>query len=132
MGHDVVDVRDVLVRELLELLLGAHEVIFRDAALSLKFLELFLRVPPDVPNGNPALLATVMDQLDQLLAPLLGQGGKLSRITVPSLLGVIPRSLDMMDFSIAPIALRSNGEIIRVRGSGTENEASCWIGTGVP
>ena len=35
-----------------------------------------------------------------------------------------------MDFSIAAIAFRSNGEIIRVRGSGTENEASCWIGTG--
>jgi hypothetical protein len=38
----------------------------------------------------------------------------------------------MMDFSIAEIALRSNGEIIERPGSGTENEASCWIGTGVP
>ena len=29
------------------------------------------------------------------------------------------------------IALRSKGVITSVRGSGTENEASCWIGTGV-
>ena len=61
MGHDLVDVRDVLVRELLELTLGAYQVIFRDAALALKFLELFLRMTADVPNGNPSLLTAVMD-----------------------------------------------------------------------
>ena len=88
-------------------------------------------MPPDVPNGNPALLAAMMDQLDQLLPALLGQGGKLGRITVPSLPGVIPRSLAMMAFSIAPIAFRS---VARSQGPrlGHENDASCWIGTGVP
>ena len=101
---DLVDLRDVLVGQLLELLLRAHEVIFRDAALALKLLELFLRVPADVPNGNPALLGPVVDQLHSSLRRSSVSGGKLSRITVPSLHGVIPRSLDMMAFSIAPIA----------------------------
>ena len=44
---------------------AAHEVIFRDAAVALKLLELFLGVPPDVPNGHPALLAAMVDQLDR-------------------------------------------------------------------
>src|SRR4029453_6100853 len=107
VGHDLVDVRDVLVGELLELLLRADEVIFRDATVSLKFLELLLRVPPDVPNGNPALLTAVMDQLDQLLPALLGQWRAGPPDHAASLPGVIPRSLAMMAFSIEAIAFRS-------------------------
>jgi hypothetical protein len=59
-------------------------------------------------------------------------GGKDSRITLPSFEGVMPRSLAMIAFSIEPIAFLSNGCTSRVRGSGTENDASCWSGTWVP
>ena len=58
--------------------------------------------------------------------------GKLSRITVPSLLGVIPRSLFWIAFSIALIEFWSYGEITSNRGSGTLNPASCCIGTVLP
>ena len=59
-------------------------------------------------------------------------GGNASRITDPSLFGVIPRSLDWIAFSIAPIALLSNGWTCSSRGSGTVNAASWFSGTGVP
>jgi hypothetical protein len=37
-----------------------------------------------------------------------------------------------MAFSIEEIAFRSYGWITSIRGSGTENEASCCIGVGAP
>ncbi len=37
-----------------------------------------------------------------------------------------------MAFSIAPIALMSNGAIRMIRGSGEVNDASCCSGVGVP
>jgi hypothetical protein len=59
-------------------------------------------------------------------------GGKASRITLPSLFGVMPRSLDWIAFSMAPIAPLSNGCTWSRRGSGTVTPASWFSGTGVP
>ena len=60
-------------------------------------------------------------------------GGKRQPDHVAVVVGVIPRSLDMMAFSIAAIAFLSNGvDQQESAAPGTENEASCWIGTGVP
>ena len=59
-------------------------------------------------------------------------GGKESRMALPSLLGFSPRSEFWMAFSMAPIAPLSNGEMMSCRASGTENPASCCIGTSDP
>ncbi len=59
--------------------------------------------------------------------------GNEQRISLPSLDGFTPRSESRIAFSIAGIALTSNGEIrMIVRASGEVNDASCWIGVGVP
>ena len=73
MALDLVDLRDVLVGELLKLLLGSLQLIFRDRALALKLLQLVLRVAADVPDGNASLLGAMVDLLDELLAALLGE-----------------------------------------------------------
>jgi hypothetical protein len=59
-------------------------------------------------------------------------GGNARRITFPSFDGVMPRSLDRIAFSMAPMAVLSKGCTMRVRGSGTDIEASCCSGTGAP
>ena len=70
----------------------------------LERLELLPGVAADVAHGDPALLGLVLDDLHHLLAPLLGELGNTSRTTWPSLLGLMPRSLCWIAFSIAPIA----------------------------
>jgi len=59
-------------------------------------------------------------------------GGMLMRMILPSLTGVRPRSDFMMAFSMAEKAPRSQGWMVRLRLSGTEMEAICLRGVGVP
>ncbi len=60
------------------------------------------------------------------------RGGKDRRMTLPSLLGVSPRSEVWMPRSIAEIAPLSKGWITSSRGSGTEIEAMSLSGCCVP
>jgi hypothetical protein len=58
--------------------------------------------------------------------------GSTTRIVLPSSVGFTPRSESRIAFSIAPIALWSNGAMMMIRASGTVNDASCWSGVGLP
>ena len=59
-------------------------------------------------------------------------GGKASRMTVPSLVGLMPRSELWMAFSIALSEPLSYGETTRSMASGTLNPASWRSGVWVP
>ena len=58
--------------------------------------------------------------------------GKLIRMTVPSLVGLTPRSESRIARSIAPIELLSYGVTTAMRGSGTVSEASWMTGVIAP
>ncbi len=53
-------------------------------------------------------------------------------MVLPSSVGFTPRSESRIDFSMADIALWSNGLMMMTRGSGAENDASCCSGVGEP
>ena len=53
-------------------------------------------------------------------------------MVLPSSVGFTPRSESRIDFSMADIALMSNGAMMMTRASGAVNEASCCSGVGVP
>ena len=53
-------------------------------------------------------------------------------MTVPSSVGLTPRSDSRMAVVMAFIAERSKGLMITVRASGMVMEASCWSGVGAP
>ena len=63
----------MLVRQLLDTLLGAVLIVLARLALVDELLEVVHDVPADVAHGDPPLLGHVADDLDELLAPLLGQ-----------------------------------------------------------
>ena len=67
--------RDVLVRELLEALLGPPLLVVADVPVADELLEVVHDVAADVADRDPALLGEVADDLDELLAPLLGELG---------------------------------------------------------
>src|SRR5207237_10933306 len=69
--HHPVDLFHVLVRELLELLLGALEVVRRDVAFLLQGFELMARGAAQVAHRDAAFLGLVLDDLHELLATLL-------------------------------------------------------------
>src|SRR5262245_55758303 len=71
----VVDAVDVLVRDLLEPLLGPAFLVVADLSVPHQLLEVVHDVAPDVPDRDAALLGQVTDDLDELLAPLLREGG---------------------------------------------------------
>src|SRR5207245_9761260 len=73
-GQHLVDLCDVVIGDPLEVLLLAAQVIFGDLTLALQVLHLVLHVAPDVSDGHPALLCPLTSHLDQLLAPVLGEG----------------------------------------------------------
>ena len=64
---------DVLVGELLDALLGAALLVVADVAVVDELLQVVHHVAADVAHGDAALLGQVADDLDELLAPLLGQ-----------------------------------------------------------
>ena len=55
-----------------------------------------------------------------------------SRISLPSLAGISPRSDFWIAFSMAPMAVTSQGEIRISRLSGTERLATWFSGVGTP
>ena len=84
----------------------------------LELVERVLGVPADVAHRDARVLGLVLGDLDVLLAALLGELGRTTRITLPSLAGLTPRSESRMAFSMACIALLSYGEIRIIRASG--------------
>ena len=58
--------------------------------------------------------------------------GKIRRITLPSFWGLMPSSEASRAFSTALSRVPSQGWITRVRASGVEMEATCWMGVSVP
>ena len=53
-------------------------------------------------------------------------------MTLPSLVGLTPRSESRIAFSISPIADLSYGVIRMMRASGVWKDASCCSGVGAP
>ena len=58
--------------------------------------------------------------------------GSVTRIRFPSFDGLTPRSESRIDFSMAVIAVRSNGVMRIIRASGTWKLASCCSGVCAP
>src|SRR3989442_2291075 len=71
--QQLVDRRGVLVGELLPLLLRAPLLVVADVAVLDELLQMVHQVAADVPDRDPALLRVPAHELDELLAPLLGQ-----------------------------------------------------------
>ena len=61
------------VGELLDLGLGATQIVLGDLAVLLGALELGVGVAADVAHGDPRVLGVVLALLDEVLAALLGQ-----------------------------------------------------------
>src|SRR5687767_4094766 len=76
VDHHLIDLCDELIGDLLKVLLGSLEVIFRHVAFLLKTFHLFLGVPPYVPNSHPPVLRTLLDDLDELPSSVLCQRGE--------------------------------------------------------
>src|SRR5689334_25440742 len=71
--QQVVDLRDVLVRELLHAPLGRALLVVADVAAARELFEVLDRVAPDVAHCDAALLRHLPDDLHEVLAPLLGE-----------------------------------------------------------
>ncbi len=69
----LVDLGDVRVGRLLDLALGAPDLVLRGLAFLAEPLELVVRVAADVADRDAGLLGVVLAQLDELLAALLGE-----------------------------------------------------------
>ena len=128
----LVDQLHVLVRELLHAVLGAVQVVGSDLAVLLELLQLRDRVAAHVAQRDPALLGELADDLDEILAALLGE----LRDGEPDDLAVVrrgsPRSDSRIARSISLIAPLSYGWIESSRGSGTLIWASWFSGVLVP
>src|SRR5688500_14583728 len=59
-GKELIDLRDVLIRLLLEILLRATQIVLRDLAVLLHLLELVLRVTTNVPDGDTAFFGAMV------------------------------------------------------------------------
>ena len=118
--------RDVPVGGLLELLLGTAHLVLAGLAVLGQLVQRVLGVPADAADADPGVLGLAAGNLDQVLAALLGELGNTTRITLPSLVGLTPRSLSRMAFSIAAEEPLSYGLMTAIRGSGTCSEDS-WL-----
>src|SRR5882724_697764 len=76
VGRQPVDLVGEPVGELLEFLLDPLEVVLRELAVALEMLELVLGVAADVADRDTPRLCALLHVPDQLLAPVLRQGGK--------------------------------------------------------
>src|SRR6516164_4122475 len=70
--EQIVDLGDVAVGQLLQLALGAPDVILADIAVLHHLVEGVLGVPPDVTDADPRVLGLGARGLDVLAAALLG------------------------------------------------------------
>src|ERR1700761_7634913 len=68
-----VDVADVLRGDAVQILLGTLQLVGADVAILLQRLEVLARGAALIADGDPAILRLRVGDLDQLLAPLLGQ-----------------------------------------------------------
>ena len=71
--QEIVDPVDVLVGQLLEPVLRTPFLVVANVTVAHQLLQVVHAVPPDVAYGDPAFLGEVPHDLDELLAPLLGQ-----------------------------------------------------------
>src|SRR5581483_5271068 len=71
--QQLVDRLRVLVRQLLDALLGAMLVVRADLAAVDEVLEVLHRVAPDLADGDAVLFREPAHDLDEILAPFLGQ-----------------------------------------------------------
>ncbi len=76
----------MIVGEILELLLRPAHLVLRDA----EALEIVLRMPPHIPDGDAAFLCQLADEPDQLAAALLGERGEGKPDDVPVVRGIQP------------------------------------------
>src|SRR5688572_30724759 len=72
----LIDVLDGGVGDLLDLDLGAADVVFGDLLFLQQFLDLVVGIAADVADGDLGVLALGVDELGQFLAALLGEGGQ--------------------------------------------------------
>ena len=98
------DLGDAAVGELLQLGLGPALLVLADLALLAQLAQVVHAVAADVAHRDPALLREPVHDLDQLLAPLLGQLGDREPDQVAVVEGVSPRSDSRIAFSICLIA----------------------------
>ena len=71
--QEVLDLRDVLVGELLDAILGAPLLVVADVAVLDELLEVVHDVAAHVSDRDPSLFGEVLDDLHELLAPFLRQ-----------------------------------------------------------
>jgi hypothetical protein len=88
-----------------------------DLALVDELLQVVHDVAPDVPDCDASVLRHLPGNLDELLAPLLGQLRDRQRMILPSFDGVRPRSDSWIVRSIDCSELGSNGCTVSRRGS---------------
>ena len=93
---------------LLDLGLLATDIVLGELFVA---LELVVKVATDVANGDLGLLGILAALLDELATTLLGGTGNGRRTTVPSELGVMPRSEALIAFTIALTSALSQGSI---------------------
>lgn len=79
-------------------------------------------------ESSALVLATLMNSLRRSWV----SSGNTTRMMLPSLLGLTPRSESRIACSILRRALLSNGVTTAIRASGTANEASWLIGVRAP
>jgi len=101
VGKQLVDASYLVVRELLEFF-STRSSSSVESAPSFERFDVMARGPAYVAHGDSSLFCFVADDLHQLLTTLFGERRKASRMTLPSLVGLIPRSEDWMAFSMAP------------------------------
>src|SRR6266508_992409 len=66
----LVDLGDVSVGELLHIDLRMSLIVLRDFVILEQFLQVFVRVAPDIANRDTRVLSLVANHLDQFLAPI--------------------------------------------------------------
>src|SRR5690242_12963751 len=126
--QQLVDLVHVLVGELLDAILGAVLLVAADLAVVDELFEVVDRVAPDVPDRDLALLRHLADDLDELLAPLLGQlrDRQADQLAVvgrrQAEVRLLDRALDRRD------GARVEGLTVSSRGSGALIVASCLSG----
>ena len=77
-------------------------------------------------NFDNETIFGIIDQIKEVIS------GKIRRITLPSLLGLIPISDILIAFSISFKIVESKGEIAIILASGVETLATWLIGTSAP
>src|SRR5919201_1591325 len=100
--EELVDLLRVLVRELLDALLGAVLLVLADLALVDELLEVVDDVAPHVADSDAAVLGHPAHDLDELLTPLLGElrDGQADDLAVvrrrQAQVGLLDRALDRL------------------------------------